>query len=260
MDNLRKYEAGPFEAAVIHGGPGGAGQMAPVARELSKSTGILEPLQTAPTIAGQVAELMEVLENNTSFPVTLIGHSWGALLSSIAAAEHSSKIKKLILISAPPFEEKYVNEIIQTRFHRMNNRERLKAEVLTAKLGEPEYLYKNEVFAQLGEVAFNVDSYDPLVDEDEAINYQYEIFRRVWGECEALRKNGKLIEFAKRIVCPVVAIHGDYDPHPVRGVDEPLSHMLKDYRLIVLEKCGHYPWLERHAKALFYDILKDVMA
>jgi pimeloyl-ACP methyl ester carboxylesterase len=61
----------------------------------------------------------------------------------------------------------------------------------------------------------------------------------------------------KRIRCPVVAIHGDYDPHPAAGVRDSLAPVIKDFRFILLEKCGHYPWREQGAKDRFYNILKD---
>ena len=35
VKNLRTYGEAPFNIAVIHGGPGAAGEMAPVARELA---------------------------------------------------------------------------------------------------------------------------------------------------------------------------------------------------------------------------------
>jgi len=44
MDTLRKYGKEPFSIAVIHGGPGAGGEMAPVARELSSHWGVLEPI------------------------------------------------------------------------------------------------------------------------------------------------------------------------------------------------------------------------
>lgn len=77
MKNLRKYGNAPFNIAVIHGGPGVPGEMAPVARQLSTDWGILEPLQTAISLEGQVQELKSVLEENGSLPMTLVGHSWG---------------------------------------------------------------------------------------------------------------------------------------------------------------------------------------
>jgi len=88
MKNLRKYGNKPFNVAVIHGGPGAPGEMALVARELSCVRGVLELLQTATTLEGQVQELKAVLEKNAAPPVTLIGFSWGAMLSFILTAQY----------------------------------------------------------------------------------------------------------------------------------------------------------------------------
>jgi pimeloyl-ACP methyl ester carboxylesterase len=71
-----------------------------------------------------------------------------------------------------------------------------------------------------------------------------------------LRRSGKLLEMGKEITVPVVAIHGDYDSHPAEGVEKPLSAILKDFHFILLEKCGHKPWIERQARERFYTILE----
>jgi pimeloyl-ACP methyl ester carboxylesterase len=54
----------------------------------------------------------------------------------------------------------------------------------------------------------------------------------------------------------VVAIHGDYDPHPAEGVRKPLTEVLEDFRFILLKKCGHTPWREQEARDDFFRILK----
>ncbi len=54
MRNLRKYGRAPYTVAIVHGGPGAPGDMAPVARELSTTYGVLEPLQTEETLNGQI--------------------------------------------------------------------------------------------------------------------------------------------------------------------------------------------------------------
>ena len=82
------------------------------------------------------------------------------------------------------------------------------------------------------------------------------IFQNVWKQAEQLRKSGELLELAKDIQCPVLAIHGDYDPHPAEGLQKPLSVLLKDFRFILLPKCGHKPWIERNAKEKFFVILE----
>ena len=50
MENFRKYGSEPFRVAVIRGGPGAAGEVAPIARKLGEARGVLEPLQTANTL------------------------------------------------------------------------------------------------------------------------------------------------------------------------------------------------------------------
>ena len=256
MQIFRLYGNKPYRAAVIHGGPGAPGEMAPVASELSSVYGIIEPLQAADSVVGQVEELLGVLENNADFPLILIGHSWGAWLSLIFAAEYSSRVAKLILVSSGPFEEKYAASITETRLSRLTEKERSEVTSLMITLNDPEAADKDEAMSRFGGLISKADAYDPLSPHSEAIWSQAEIYEKVWPEAAELRHNGKLLALGEKITCPVVAIHGDYDPHPYEGVKEPLSRVLKDFKFILLEKCGHQPWNEREAKDMFYRILK----
>jgi len=226
INNPRKYGSAPFRVAVIHGGPGGAGEVAPVARELSAERGILEPLQTAMSVSGQAEELKLLLENNAGLPVILIGYSWGAWLSIILAAKYPSLAAKLILVGSGPFEAKDADATSRTRLDRMKK----------------DYV---------------PDAYNPIDGPDEETDFRPDIFKSVWKEAAELRKSGKLIEIVKDVRCPVVAIHGDYDPHPAEGVRRPLSAILKDFRFILLEHCGHKPWIEKAARERFYSVLRD---
>ncbi|MFC1915394.1 alpha/beta fold hydrolase [Chloroflexota bacterium] len=257
MKSLRIYGEKPFNVVVIHGGPGVPGEMAPIARELASIRGILEPLQTATTIEGQVRELYRVLKENGDLPVTLIGWSWGAMLSFIFTAQYPSLVIKLILIGSGVYEEKYAASIMQTRLSRLTEEEKTKALSLMEALNGPVIRGKGKVMAQLGGLISKADSYDPLPHDSEILAYQYDIYQKVWAQARELRSSGKLLELGKRIQCPVVAIHGDYDPHLSEGIKEPLSRVLKDFRFILLENCGHQPWLERSARDRFYAILGD---
>ena len=256
MKNFRLYGSNPFRVAVIHGGPGAPGEMAPVARELSNMSGIIEPLQTAMSIGEQVEELQTVLKESTAFPVILIGHSWGAWLSYIFAAEYPSFVSKLILVSSGPFEEKYAGAIMDARLSRLTEAERAEVFLLMKTLNDAKAPDKNTALARFGRLISKADSYDSLLPGNEVIWCQYDIYEKVWPEAAELRHSGKLLEFGLGIHCPVVAIHGDYDPHPPEGVKEPLSGVLTDFKFILLEHCGHLPWNERAARDKFYSILK----
>lgn len=260
MKNLRIYGNKPFNIAVIHGGPGAPGGMAPVARELSSARGVLEPLQTVASLEGQVQELHAVLREKGDLPIILIGWSWGAWLGFIFAAQYPSFVKKLILIGSGVYQEKYALDITKTRRSRLSEDEKAELLSITKTLSTLALRDKNAAMTQLGKLIGKADSYDPLPHDSEVLECQYDIYQKVWEQASELRKSGKLLELGKNIQCPVVAIHGDYDPHLAEGIKVPLSSVLRDFRFILLENCGHHPWFERAAKDRFYSILKSELA
>ena len=257
MKNLRKYGKTPCRIAVIHGGPGAGGEMAPVARELASNWGVLEPLQTAASLEGQIEELKTVLEKNGDLPVTLVGFSWGAWLSFIFAAKYSSLVKKLILVGSGPYEEKYAARILETRLNRLSVENRTEVKSVIEILNNPATEDKNTAFARFGALFSKADAYNPIIHESEVIDRPYDIYQSLWKDAAEMRRSGKLLELGQHIKCPVVAIHGDYDPHPAEGVQKPLSAILKSFRFILLKNCGHRPWIEREARGKFYEILKE---
>ena len=44
-------------------------------------------------------------------------------------------------------------------------------------------------------------------------------------------------------------------PTRQKGWSEPLSRECPDFRFILLQKCGHRPWIERNASDAFYEAL-----
>ncbi len=255
------YGQPPYTVVVVHGGPGAPGEMKPVAEELSAYSGVLEPIQTKNSIDGQVEELKHVIEEHATSPVYLIGWSWGAWLSYMLTARYPSLVKKLILVSSGPFEDSYAQEIMTTRLQRLSTEEQQKAKELIQLLNEGK---ADEItFAEFGSLMGTADSYSPIPhkssdDKEESI-VQSDIYEHVWSEADVLRKSGMLPAYGKTITCPVIAIHGDYDPHPAEGVQKPLSTVLKDFRMHLLTHCGHHPWFEKDAKVKFYEILIQEM-
>jgi len=257
VNSLRAYGQAPFSVAVLHGGPGAAGEMAPVARHLASSRGVLEPLQTAASLEGQVEELRAALEENGDLPVTLIGFSWGAWLGAIFAANYPAYSRKLILVGSGPFEERYAARIHQTRLDRLSEAERAEVEALLEVIDDPEADDQGVAFERFGALFSKADAYDPVARQSDEGVFQVDVFRGVWREAANLRRSGDLLRLAKQVQCPVVAIHGDYDPHPAEGVQRPLSDVLERFRFILLEDCGHKPWIERRARDRFYRILEQ---
>jgi len=253
MENLRIYGEAPFNIAVIHGGPGAPGTMAPLARELSKKYGVLEPMQTADSIDGQLEELKAIIESKSNFPVVLIGHSWGAWLSYMFASRYPKLVRKLILVGCGSFEEKYLTSMNNKRENRLSEEENRRVGELFKLLHDPER--KKEAFCEFGKLMTKADSYAPISLDDEGLDFQPEVFQNCMREVNLLRKSGELLDFANKIECPVVAIHGEYDSHSYEGVELPLKKMVKDFKFHLLAHCGHSPWNEFHAKDDFFKIL-----
>jgi pimeloyl-ACP methyl ester carboxylesterase len=232
-----------------------------------------------------VAELKSQLQESSDPPITLIGFSWGAWLSLILAAQYPDFVNRLILIGSGPFRESYVHKIMETRNSRLSEAERVEAKCILAALEDrnddvdrEKEQVKKEALARMGELFRRTDAFDPIecrsnefdLFADDSGSFQPgcdepivecdpDIYQAVWREASLLRKTGELLEFCKKIQCQVIAIHGEYDPHPSAGVREPLQAVLKSFQFILLENCGHKPWIEKMAKGKFYSILREVL-
>ena len=264
INNYRTWGEPPYKIAVVHGGPGAPGEVAAVAEELSKTAGILEPFQTVDSVAGQVEELRDTLEKYASLPATLIGHSWGAWLTYIVAAHYPTLVRKLVLVSSGPFEAKYAAGIASETLNRLSEADRVELAKLSEIINKTNVADKDKKLARLGALSAKANTYDTLetkhYEAPEGLEVSANIFHAVWPEASELRASGNLLSLGKRIKCPVVAIHGDYDTHPAEGVKSPLSQVLKDFKFILLEKCGYEPWVERYARDEFFRILKREIA
>lgn len=252
MKELRKHGKQPYEVAVIHGGPGAIGDMYPVARHISTITGVLEPLQTKSSINKLINQLKNVIENNANKSLTLIGHSWGSWLSILFAAQYPSKVKKLILVGCAPLESEYAKVIHKTRLNRLTGIEKEKFTSLVESLN---YADNTENIAELFELFKKTDSYEPITVKED-MKFFLDLHNLIWSEAEKLRKTGQLLNYVNKINCAITIIHGRYDPHPLEGVINPLNKKARDVKLIVLDKCGHTPWIEKFAKREFYKVLE----
>lgn len=260
MNHYRQHGQPPYTIAVLHGGPGLPGSVRPLAQELARSHGVLEPLQTKTSVDGQIEELHQVLCEHAASPITLLGWSWGAMLGIAFTGRYPQQVKKLILIGSGAFQNQYVAEIMDTRLARLSRKEQEEVKSIMIQFDTAPADHQPSLFQRLGDLMEKADAYDPLPHENEEIDYQPALFRSVWADTVKLRQTGFFVEQAKHIRCPVVAIHGEHDPHPAEGVEKPLSPILPDFRMIQLKHCGHTPWYERQAKGQFLDILNKELA
>ena len=251
---------GKAPVLILDGGPGVVGEATPLAKELSKTYSVFAPVLTSTSIEGQLEDLKLAVGGYGGLPAILIGWSWGAWLGFLFAAKYPSLVLKLILVGSGPFEQKYVRRIMTARERRLDNNEKIEMSLLLKALGNTAHRREDAVFLRLGELLDRADSHTPVAAKPAKISVWPEVYQGVWPQAEELRRSGKLLKLGKRISCPVVAIHGDYDPHPVEGVKDSLSKVIRNFGFVLLKNCGHKPWTERFAKDTFYGILnKELM-
>jgi pimeloyl-ACP methyl ester carboxylesterase len=258
MENLNRYGSQPYDIVMLHGGPGAPGTLSPVARRLSISFGVIEPIMLAYSIGEQIEELNIIIRNNSTIPLIFLGHSWGAWLSIFYAAKYPDMVKKIIMIGAPPFEEKFAPMVHETRISRLTDEEKVRF------YSEKDQLYSKEtgpvmLSPELHSILTKSDVFEALPNENLPSEFYPEVYKKIWPEAQALRSTGKLLEYVKAVGCQVVAIHGDYDPHPADGVKEPLTSNLEHFRFNLIERCGHYPWFEKYGKDILYKIFYKEM-
>ncbi|HCE70832.1 alpha/beta fold hydrolase [Ruegeria pomeroyi] len=251
QQDVRQYGDMPSRVVVLHGGPGGAGEVEPLARELgNRGHAVLEPFQTCQTVGGQVDELSSHIERFCAPPVTVIGWSWGAWLGCLLAAQRGMLVRRLILVGSGPFEESYASAIRTTKNSRLTKDQRKEISQLRPTEGDPAEVARFIALSDIADTYARDTSQQPFVAFDGAIH------AAVWAEAVDMRRNGALLEAVCAIRCPVVAIHGDYDPRPSEGVQIPLRAALPSADFVQLERCGHKPWQETFAKADFYRALE----
>ncbi len=190
-------------------------------------------------------------------------------------------------MEADPSWSRMSHKIMETRLSRLSGAEGEEAKCILAALEDrnddvdrEKEQEKKEALARMGELFRRTDAFDPiecrsnefefdLIADDSGslepgcdgpiVECDPDIYQAVWREASLLRQTGELLDLCKKVRCPVIAIHGDFDPHPSEGVREPLQAVLKSFRFILLENCGHKPWIEKMAKGKFYSILREVL-
>lgn len=257
LPGVRRYGSPPRRLVVIHGGPGAPGMVGDLARELSADgTGVLEPLQAASSVDGQVHELAETLRAEGDGSYLAVGSSWGAMLAVLTAQRHADLFARLVLVGSAPFAPTGGTTTAATRRARMSDALRAELVELEASIAGPDPQRATSAFARSADLLLGVDHLDPIVDHLDVITHQLEVFEAVWGEVARRRAAGTLLDASLPLACPVLVLHGDHDPHPLAGVVEPLRAITDDLTVRVLERCGHLPWLERGARERFLALLR----
>ena len=169
-------------------------------------------------------KLKSIIEEYSLNKVVLVGHSFGAWLALLFTEKFPQLVSKVVIIGCGPLEIKYLPELIEARRTR------------------------------------NGDNYCALPgSSNDMLYFDEEQHKALMKEVGEMRERGELLVRARNVSRQVVAFHGTYDPHPIRGVREPLEGRIPDFRMITFERCGHDPWKETYAREEFFEKFFEIV-
>ncbi len=254
--HVREYGSSERTVVLIHGGPGAAGYLAPLAQGLADAFHVLEPFQRrsggAPlTVAQHVADLHEVVSSLRGARPALVGHSWGAMLALAHGAAHPTDSRALVLIGCGTFDRAARRRVNEVREQRMSPPQRRWLADWNGAID------RDEELRAAGDVMLAVDSYDPVVTELDAVWCDARGAHESWDDMVRLQDAGAYPRAFAAIAAPVLMLHGAADPHPGPLIRAGLAPHLPQLEYRELGRCGHYPWLERLARDEFFATLRE---
>ncbi|NDF16023.1 alpha/beta hydrolase [bacterium] len=203
-------------------------------------------------------DLMEIREHLGVSQLTLVGHSWGAMLALLFAQHRPEAVAKAALLSMGPLDEEQekicserstaaFSDLEKEHWSKLRNdrNEALRlgdhAEVLRADQELMRLRVKSWV-CQPGLRDTFLEEYFRDPPPDRAVN------KLVWeGARGAFNWEG-----LRRVQSPLLVCYGEEDFAPVGQGEKVLKHA-PHAELVLLPQCGHIPWLEQPAR--FYEAL-----
>jgi pimeloyl-ACP methyl ester carboxylesterase/GNAT superfamily N-acetyltransferase len=233
---------------LVHGGPGAPGSLSPLARDLARECRVLEPRQRRSgeqplTVDRHVADLQQVVDERCPAQrPTVVGHSWGAMLALIHAAAHPESSASLVLLGCGTFDREARAEFQRRLDRRIDRALRERLDRLEAEEPDPDAR-----LALTAELLLPAYSCDPTVSRLEGERCDAQGHRETWNSYLELEARAVVPAAFATIDVPVLMLHGADDPHPGGAIRRSLERHLARMEYRELERCGHYPWLERAA-------------
>lgn len=254
----RAYGRAGGYVLVLHGGPGAAGYMRPVAVELAGSFRVLEPFQRGSggerlTVERHVADLDEVVKSYCREERPgIVGHSWGAMLALAYAATHPEGVGSVVLVGCGTFDQAARQRMEAVRKERMDEKMLRRLE----RLAE-EYPDRDKRLEVLGRLMQQMDSYELVRGEGEVERCDEQAHKETWQDMMRLQEQGVYPAAFAKIGAPVLMLHGAADPHPGELIRANLQRYVRQLEYYEWDRCGHYPWLEKAVRDDFYTVLRE---
>ena len=255
---------------LLHGGPGmGAEYLVGLVKALDGVIdGVLpqqrglEPstLEGPRDVETHVADEIAVLDHLGWDRAWLMGHSWGGLLAMHLAVAHPDRVRGLVLFDTlgaiPDGGRAALSANLVSRL-RPRDRARLDAFIELQQSGDEEPTLVAQILTTLW------PSYSYVYDEVPAprplrLEVPLPDVPDTMASVEAHWAAGTLERALPKLDLPALLVHGVADPLPSSASIETAA-LIPGARLELVERSGHFPWLERpdHVRPLVEAFLSE---
>jgi proline iminopeptidase len=241
---------------LLSGGPGfSPGYLAPIAQTLGakhsfvllhqRGTGrsVLEKYDATTISLQQLVADLEALRLELKLEkLTIVGHSWGGILSMMYASAHPDRVAALALIDSGGPTLAGVPKFASNLMSRFTAEDNAKI----AEWSAPEKMGANRKKAILEITKAKTGAYfhdrskaHLLTDAMTEESFHDGVFYAVTGQ---LMAGLDLRAGLEKLKAPVLVIHGKRDPlETAQEVHEAIAGS----RLEIIDEAGHFPWLEK---------------
>jgi pimeloyl-ACP methyl ester carboxylesterase len=242
---------------LLHGGPGmGAEYLITLLEELEGTVDIVLPQQRGlepSTVEGprdvetHVADSIAVLDHLGWERAWLMGHSWGGHLAMHVAVAHPERVHGLVLFDTlGPLADGGRAALAENLVARLHPKERARLdELVTLQVaGNDDPTLPSQILTVLYPSYSSIYNY-VLPPQPLRLEIPVEGVPDTLASVDAHWAAGTLERGLPGLDMPVLLIHGVADPLPSRASVETAA-LIPGARLELMERSGHFPWLERH--------------
>ncbi len=243
---------------ILNGGPGMSSEgFVTLAKELSinnqtiiydqRGTGLstLDEIDGSTVTMDLMAEDIETLRKHLKIEKWIVmGHSFGGMLAYYYASKYPNRVKGMIQSSSGGMDLKLLSSINIT--DRLPQKERDSLSFYNQKISQGDTTYQTRLKRGqfLAPAYLYNKKYAPIVAE-RLTQGNSQINNLVWANLQAISFDVK--ETMKTFKKPVLILQGADDIVNM-AIAKTAHKILPNSKLIVLEECSHYGWLEQKEK------------
>jgi proline iminopeptidase len=180
--------------------------------------------------------------------ISLMGHSWGAIIALTYAVKYQTHLDHLILVVSIPVSNKFLIEQSNTFQQRIQHLSADAQHELTTTCANSSAALSPKEVNECNKLDAQLRFYDPAKAPV------------VWAIDKNTIKNNPTVRallnnsFNKMqhdidtqlptIHVPTLIIHGDFDPIPVKS-SEYLHEQIPESQIVIIIKAGHFPFMEQ---------------